>query len=121
MTVAVLEKALALHDGLLVVARKFGTDFIYNHGEGHLIALRQRLYESLDDGRSGGTVAGERQKLARVEGARRALDRLAFVCREEIIGREETGFKSGICAGLSKTGALGREIQRLYDALAKVF
>jgi hypothetical protein len=117
-----LEKALALRERLLIVRRKFSfsRNSNLNYDKGHLTTLRQRLYESLDDGRSGGTVARERQKLARVEGARRALDRLAFVCREEIIGREETGFKSCICNGLSKTGALGCEIQRLYDALAKV-
>jgi hypothetical protein len=109
-----LEKTLALHDGLLVVARKFGADFNYNHGKGHLIALRQRLYESLDDGRSG-TVAAERAKLARVDEARRAVDRLAFVCRAE------THFMLDICDGLSKTVALGSETLRLCDALSTVF
>jgi hypothetical protein len=80
-----MEEAVALDDRLLtVVGRNLHGLKIHR---GHLTALRQRLYESLDDGRSE-KVAAEREKLARVGRVRYAVGRLAHVCRPEIVGRE---------------------------------
>jgi hypothetical protein len=73
-----------------------------------LKAIRQRLYASLDADRRSEMAAEEREKLARVVRLRDAVARLAHLCREEIIG--------GI-RGLQYSGTLGRQVQRLYDAL----
>jgi hypothetical protein len=76
----------------------------------HLTRIRQRLYASLDDERSE-TALGEREKLVRVGGVRAAVARLAHVCGTEVFG-PITGPE------LKPTGALNRQINRLYDALA---
>jgi hypothetical protein len=70
-----------LEKRLRTVAKKFG-----GFTPDHMTGLRQRLYESLDDDRSG-TAAVERAMLAWVGRARAALDRLAHACRPEIVGR----------------------------------
>jgi hypothetical protein len=70
-----------------VVKRKF-TSAVSLDG-GYIIDLRQRLYDSLSDGNGRSeSAAGEREKLARVSRARAAIAQLAFICREEILGRE---------------------------------
>jgi hypothetical protein len=81
-----LEEAQTLDKQVLTTGRKFRGSVFFN--KGHLTALRQRLYDSLGDGRSA-TAAAEREKLARVGRARAAMGRLAHACRPEIVGREE--------------------------------
>jgi hypothetical protein len=68
---------------MMVVKKQYNS---VNFDKGYVTALRQRIYQSLDDGRSE-TVAGERKKLARLDRARAAMGRLFHACREVIVGR----------------------------------
>jgi hypothetical protein len=64
-----------------VVGPQYGVNFKKNY----VTALRQCIYDSLHDGRSE-TVVGERMKLARLDRARAAMRKLAYLCREEFHG-----------------------------------
>jgi hypothetical protein len=83
-TLDAMEEAVALDERLKAVARCMSGLKI---NQSHLTRIRQRLYASLDDGRSE-TAAGEREKLASLGPVRDAVGRLAHVCRPEIVGRE---------------------------------
>jgi hypothetical protein len=64
--------------------------------------IRQRLYDSLDEP-CALTVGEEQAKLARLDGARRAVDQLAFVCQRKFVGEH---FESAAAVGKKQEGQL---------------